>query len=66
MNHRLYVQVVAIKGEPFLSGMHPSSAFLSKMFSQQDLQLLEVLSPSLAASASEPSGYAFTVRLPIN
>ena len=34
-----------MKGEPFLSGMHPSPASLSKMFAQQNLRLLEVLSP---------------------
>ena len=40
-----YLQVVAIKGEPFLSGMHPSAASLCKVLAQKDLRLLEVLSP---------------------
>ena len=34
-----------MKGEPFLSGIHSSPASLSKLFAQQDLRLLEVLSP---------------------
>ncbi|KAL3147587.1 hypothetical protein ABBQ38_014640 [Trebouxia sp. C0009 RCD-2024] len=38
-------KVVAIKGEPFLSGMHPSAACLCKTLAQQDLRLREVLSP---------------------
>lgn len=37
--------MVAIKGEPFLSGLHPSPASLSKTFAQHNLRLLEVLSP---------------------
>lgn len=37
--------MVAIKGEPFLSGMHPSPEFLSKALAQKDLRLLEILSP---------------------
>lgn len=45
LKHWRCLQVVAIKGEPFLSGLHPSSVSLSKMFAQQNLRLLEVLSP---------------------
>lgn len=54
---RCYLQVVAIKGEPFLSGMHPSAACLCKTLAQQDLRLREVLSPRSDFSCTSIQGH---------
>ena len=39
------MQVVAVKGEPFLSGMDPSPASLSKQFAQHGMSLVTLLNP---------------------
>ncbi len=39
------LQVVDIKGEPFLSGIDLSAAFLSKKFSQHGMSLVTLLIP---------------------